>query len=189
MITIKLSKNITFFISGILVSALILIPSLLIIGPKYTKSEELRKVGDHNYDVGIYKQAVSNYQDSLKEGPLKKFDSKFTKRLEDTQIKAESMSDFILFLKNEVDEGSIQNFIKALESTQGIEKVKYISSEDALKIYQEKNKDDPALLELVTANILPASIEVYVINSTEAQKISTQFKTHPLVEDIITLDF
>ena len=37
---------------------------------------------------------------------------------------------------------------------------KFVSKEAALAIYKEQNKDDPLLLEMVTADILPASLEV-----------------------------
>ncbi|MBI2594521.1 2-oxoacid:acceptor oxidoreductase family protein, partial [Candidatus Curtissbacteria bacterium] len=47
---------------------------------------------------------------------------------------------------------AIQN---ALSSEKKVTASKYISKEDALKIYRDRNKNDPALLELVTANILP----------------------------------
>ena len=32
--------------------------------------------------------------------------------------------------------------------------------QEALEIYKEQNKEDPLLLDLVTADILPASLEV-----------------------------
>ena len=35
-----------------------------------------------------------------------------------------------------------------------------MSKEDALAIYREQNKNDPLLLEMVTADILPASLEI-----------------------------
>lgn len=38
--------------------------------------------------------------------------------------------------------------------------VTMVSKEQALEMYKEDNRDDPLLLELVTADILPASIEV-----------------------------
>ena len=38
--------------------------------------------------------------------------------------------------------------------------VKYVSQTDAFKTYKELNKDNPLLLEMVTADILPASLEI-----------------------------
>lgn len=47
-----------------------------------------------------------------------------------------------------------------LEGTDKIASTKYVTKEDALAIYREQNKDDPLLLQMVTADILPASLEV-----------------------------
>lgn len=41
-----------------------------------------------------------------------------------------------------------------------VSQVKVVSKNEALSLYKEENKQDPLLLELVTADILPASIEV-----------------------------
>lgn len=41
-----------------------------------------------------------------------------------------------------------------------VEEVEIVTKDEALAIYQETNQEDPLLLELVTADILPASIEV-----------------------------
>ncbi|MFA5770367.1 MAG: permease-like cell division protein FtsX, partial [Patescibacteria group bacterium] len=49
-----------------------------------------------------------------------------------------------------------------LIATHKIENIIYVSKEDALKIYKEMNKDDPLLTDLVTADILPASLEILV---------------------------
>ncbi|MFZ2025255.1 MAG: permease-like cell division protein FtsX [Microgenomates group bacterium] len=48
----------------------------------------------------------------------------------------------------------------ALEGTEKIASTKFVSKEEALAIYKEQNKNDPLLLEMVTADILPASLEV-----------------------------
>ena len=47
-----------------------------------------------------------------------------------------------------------------LEATGKIASVTYVSKDEALAIYKEQNKNDPLLLEMVTADILPASLEV-----------------------------
>jgi len=47
-----------------------------------------------------------------------------------------------------------------LNATGKVSSTKYVSKEDALGIYKEQNKNDPLLLEMVTADILPASLEV-----------------------------
>jgi cell division transport system permease protein len=55
---------------------------------------------------------------------------------------------------------TIQTVETTMKAKPYVDKVTVISKERALEIYREDNKEDPLLLELVTADILPASIEV-----------------------------
>lgn len=47
-----------------------------------------------------------------------------------------------------------------LEATGKVSGTHFVSKEDALAIYRQQNQNDPLLLEMVTADILPASLEV-----------------------------
>ena len=49
---------------------------------------------------------------------------------------------------------------KKLEATGKVASTRFVSKDEALSIYREQNKNDPLLLEMVTADILPASLEV-----------------------------
>lgn len=64
------------------------------------------------------------------------------------------------FFKEEVTAAQVDSLKDELNRTGMIADIKYVSKEEALAIYREQNKDDPLLLEMVTANILPASLEV-----------------------------
>ncbi|MFH0864162.1 MAG: permease-like cell division protein FtsX [Candidatus Gottesmanbacteria bacterium] len=64
------------------------------------------------------------------------------------------------FFTDEKPEKEITSLQEKLKSTGKVSAIKYVSKEEALAIYREQNKNDPLLLEMVTANILPASIEV-----------------------------
>jgi cell division transport system permease protein len=64
------------------------------------------------------------------------------------------------FFKDAVIEADILALKQQLENQDYVEAVVYVSKQDALKIYQQQNADDPLLLEMVTADILPASLEV-----------------------------
>ncbi|MCX6726028.1 MAG: permease-like cell division protein FtsX [Candidatus Shapirobacteria bacterium] len=64
------------------------------------------------------------------------------------------------FLKDETTSSQIDFLQAELAQTGKVKETKYISKEEALVIYKEQNKNDPLLLEMVTASILPASIEV-----------------------------
>ena len=56
-----------------------------------------------------------------------------------------------------------------LEATGKVAGTHFVSKEDALAIYRQQNQNDPLLLEMVTADILPASLEV---SATDPQFLS-----------------
>ncbi|HLD24546.1 MAG TPA: permease-like cell division protein FtsX [Patescibacteria group bacterium] len=56
-----------------------------------------------------------------------------------------------------------------LEATGKVSGTHFVSKEDALAIYRAQNQNDPLLLEMVTADILPASLEV---SATDPQYLS-----------------
>ncbi len=89
-----------------------------------------------------------------------------------------------LFLKDKIEERDIQSITKELKNNPKVLKVKYVSKEDALKIYREQNKKDPLLLEMVTANILPASIEASTIKIEDLSSLAKYYKNNPAVEEI-----
>ncbi len=66
-----------------------------------------------------------------------------------------------------------------------VTKIKYVSKEEALKIYQERNKNEPALLELVTANILPASLEVSTQSPEDLKGVAEILRKEPVVAEVI----
>ena len=72
-----------------------------------------------------------------------------------------------------------------LTETGKIKEIKYVSKEEALAIYREQNKDDPLLLEMVTANILPASLEVSTTSITYLGETAEILRQEPGVEEVI----
>lgn len=71
-----------------------------------------------------------------------------------------------------------------LKSTGKVASVKFVSKDQALKIYQQRNKSDPLLLELVTANTLPASLEVSAQNVSDLPSLYEILKDTKNVEEI-----
>lgn len=72
-----------------------------------------------------------------------------------------------------------------LESTGKIQNIKYVSKEDALQIYREQNKNDPLLLELVNADILPASLEITAKDPKFLKDLEPEIKKAAGVEEVI----
>lgn len=97
----------------------------------------------------------------------------------------ESKPQITLFLKDSVKESEAQEIVDELKQDEKVASVKYISKNEALKIYQKQNAKDPLLLEMVTANILPASIEISTNRIEDLEKYYTAYKNDPKVEDIV----
>jgi cell division transport system permease protein len=89
------------------------------------------------------------------------------------------------FFKNEVKQADIDNLKNNLIATNKVASVKFVSKEDALKIYKEQNKNDPLLLELVTSDILPASLEISAVKIQDLPAINNMIKNSPLVLDVV----
>jgi cell division transport system permease protein len=88
------------------------------------------------------------------------------------------------FFKDEVSESVILNLKSQLENQQYVNQVAYVSKEEALKIYREQNSDDPLLLEMVTAEILPASLEVSAMTVDDLPIIAQTLEQTSGVEEV-----
>ncbi|MBF8249746.1 MAG: Cell division protein FtsX [Candidatus Levybacteria bacterium] len=97
----------------------------------------------------------------------------------------ESRPQVTAFFKNEVKQGDIDNLKNELMATGKVAGAKFVSKDDALKIYREQNKSDPLLLELVTADILPASLEISTIKIEDLSAINNKLKDSPLVSEVV----
>lgn len=97
----------------------------------------------------------------------------------------ESKPQVTAFFKNEAKQADINALENKLSETGKVSSVKFVSKEDALKIYKEQNKNDPLLLDLVTADVLPASFEISAIKIEDLAPISEMLKKSPIVSDVI----
>lgn len=92
----------------------------------------------------------------------------------------------IAFFKDEVSEAQISAITEEVAATGLTRDVKYISKEDALAIYRERNRDEPLLLESVTADFLPASIDISATRAQDIPQITEMLKNRQEVERVIT---
>lgn len=97
----------------------------------------------------------------------------------------ESKPQVTAFFKNEAKQSDINALENALVQTGKTASIKFVSKEGALKIYKEQNKNDPLLLELVTADVLPASFEIAALKIEDLASISDMLKKSPLVSEVI----
>ncbi len=97
----------------------------------------------------------------------------------------ESKPQVTAFFKNEAKQEDINDLQNKLKETGKVSNVKFVSKQDALAIYKEQNKNDPLLLDLVTADILPASLEISTYKIEDLSAISETLKSSPIVSEVI----
>jgi cell division transport system permease protein len=96
----------------------------------------------------------------------------------------ESRPQLIAYLKDEAKPQDVEVIIAKIKATGKAKQIDYVSKEKALEIYKQLFKDKPLLLEMVTAKVLPASIEISPYNLSSIQELATMLKKEPLVEDL-----
>ncbi len=62
--------------------------------------------------------------------------------------------------------------------------IKYISKEEAFQIYKDLNKDNPLLLEMVSADILPPSLEIFAKKPVFLPEIAEFLKKQSGVDEV-----
>jgi cell division transport system permease protein len=97
----------------------------------------------------------------------------------------ESKPQITVFFTDEATEAQVQELSAALKATGKVADTKYVSKEEALAIYKEQNKDDPLLLEIVTAEILPASLEVSATDPKLLSDLDSMVQASPGVEEVV----
>lgn len=96
----------------------------------------------------------------------------------------ENKPQVIAFFKDTTVQSDIEAIKQALNQTGRVKQLVYISKEEALQIYKDFNSKDPILLELVTANMLPASLEVSTYSLSDLNYISEILGKEPVVQEV-----
>lgn len=97
----------------------------------------------------------------------------------------ESRPQVTAFFKDSATSRDVDDLKSKIASSVMIEASTYISKEQALEIYREQNKDNPLLLEMVTADILPASLEVSAKNVDDLEVVAAKMQEHTTVEEVV----
>lgn len=98
----------------------------------------------------------------------------------------ESKPQLTVFFTDKATAGDINALqVKLEQSGKAATPMKYVSKEDALAIYKEQNKNDPLLLEMVTADILPASLEVTAVDPRYLHELEPIIKQSDGVEEVV----
>lgn len=97
----------------------------------------------------------------------------------------ESTPQVTAFFKQEAKQEDIDALRKQIEGSGKAAKIKFVSQQEALRIYREQNKNDPLLLDLVTEDVLPSSLEVSTYKIEDLSIVSDMFHGSNAVEKVI----
>ena len=148
-------------------------------------SDSLRKEGQQElYGTKNRKTAIEKIRFAQTVWPLLKSDKPYQNLLAQLNT-IEQRSAVNIFLKENTSTKDINTLVSELQIIKGVKQVKFISQEEALKIYKEVNKNEPALLELIQPNILPQSVEVYLDDFTVRNQVGHIAKSKPFVTEVI----
>src|SRR5262249_46788988 len=97
----------------------------------------------------------------------------------------ESKPQVTAFFKNEARQDQIDSLEKTLKNTGEVSQMKFVSKKEALEIYKKQNKNDPLLLDLVSADILPSSLEISTYKLDNLADVSSKLKNSSIVSEVI----
>lgn len=96
----------------------------------------------------------------------------------------ESKPQLIIFFSDNTEKTVIDGLASKLQNTGKVASTQYVSKDDALQLYRQWYQDDPLLLEMVTADILPQSLEVSAIEARDLEDLAQMVQNESGVEDI-----
>jgi len=88
------------------------------------------------------------------------------------------------YFKDDATEAEILAVKERLEATGLTSSVTYVSKEEALNIFMGLSQENPALLEGISSNVLPASLEVKDKNLSDLPRLAEMLSAEPLLEDL-----
>lgn len=97
----------------------------------------------------------------------------------------ESKAQITVFFRNDTPLEKIMAIKGNLESSDKVLEVSYVSQDDALKIYLGQHQNEPALLESITANIFPASLEIRAKVLTDLPPLAKDLEGKEGVEEVV----
>lgn len=97
----------------------------------------------------------------------------------------ESRPQVTAFFRDEARQTDINALKSVLNQSGIVSSIKFISKDEALKIYKEQNKNDPLLLDLVTADILPSSLEISTHKVEDLTLVSDTLRRSSIVQEVV----
>ncbi|MEK7605260.1 MAG: permease-like cell division protein FtsX [Patescibacteria group bacterium] len=91
------------------------------------------------------------------------------------------------FFKEDTQQPTIDALADSLKATGKVSSIKFVSKEEAFRRYSNWNKDNPVLLDLVNADVLPPSLEISTYKIEDLDSIAKVLKDSSYVSDVVFL--
>lgn len=89
-----------------------------------------------------------------------------------------------VYFQTNTTENEIFKIRDLINNSGKVASIKYVSKDQAYKIYKDLNKNNPLLLEMVSADILPASLDIYAKKPEYLPEIAAYLKKQPGVDEV-----
>ncbi len=100
----------------------------------------------------------------------------------------EKKAQVMVFFNRETEEEEILSFKEKINNPEYIENIEYVSQEDAFELYKEDFKDEPDLIDTITADVLPPSLSIRAKSvedlSTVIEEINQEKEKNPHVDEV-----
>ncbi len=96
----------------------------------------------------------------------------------------ETRPQVIAYFKVETPEDKVMEIKQQIEKSGKTSSVVYVSKKQALEIYKGLNKDNPLLVEMVSADILPASLEIFAKKPEYLGQIAEYLDKQPAIDEV-----
>ena len=100
----------------------------------------------------------------------------------------ETRPQVIAFFQLQASDEDIAQTAEMMKAKSYVAEVKTISKSQALELYQKDNQNDPLLLDLVTADILPASLEVSARQASDLALIKQDLSSQTGIDEVTFQD-
>ena len=97
----------------------------------------------------------------------------------------ESKPQVTAFFKDQTKQTDINSLSNSLKQSGVVSSINFVSKDQALQIYKQQNKNDPLLLDLVTADILPSSLEISTYKINDLDLVATTLQKSPIVQEVV----
>lgn len=97
----------------------------------------------------------------------------------------ESKPQLTVFFMEKAGKPEADSLVATLKQTGKVASTKFVSKDEALAIYRQQNKNDPLLLEMVTTDVLPASLEVTAVDPSYLKDLEPVIKGAQGVEEVV----